>query len=323
MDEYVSFIDQLERANTFVIASHYNPDGDGIGSCVALGMALERMDKEIVLYNRDPIPVNLRFLPGIDRFVSELPADGQFDMALMVDCAQRKRISDEFAAYQGFRSYSCIDHHLLEDAEADYFLLDSEAASTGEVVFRLMQRAGVKVDADVAQLIYTTLVVDTGFFKYSTTDARVLTLAAELVELGADPWVVAKNIEESFPLERFKLLASSLATLETDLDGRYASMDVTLKMLEETGASVDHSEEFAVYPRSIAGVEVSALFREVEKNLVKVSLRSKDAVDVSALARKMGGGGHTRAAGVRIRGSLKDAKLKILDAVKDALPEEE
>ncbi|MFH1829764.1 MAG: DHH family phosphoesterase [Pseudomonadota bacterium] len=319
MDEYSAFIERLKKANNFLIASHYSPDGDGIGSAIALGIALEKMGKKAVLYSLDAIPENLKFLPYTDRFIRSIPPDEKYDMAIMVDCAQRKRISDEFAAHRGFGAVACIDHHVLEKAEADLLLLDGQAASTGEVVMGLMKHAGVEVDADVAQLIYTTLVVDTGFFKYSSTNAHALSLAAELVEKGAQPWVVAKNLEESFPAARLKLLARSLSTLEIDIDGRYACMEVTKAMLDETSATVDFSDEFATYPRAIRGVEVAALFREVEKDLTKVSLRSKDIVDVAMLAKSMGGGGHARAAGVRVKAPLAEAKKRIREAVEKAL----
>lgn len=319
MDEYGSFIENLKVARTFVIASHYSPDGDGIGSSIALGMALRGMGKDVVLYSVDPVPWNLKFLPGTDGFVSSLPPGGEFDMAIMVDCAQRKRVSDEFAKYGGFKSIACIDHHQLENPEADHLLLDDEAASTGEVVMRLMKKAGVNVTADIAQLIYTTLVVDTGFFKYSTTDAHVLSVASELVAAGAEPWVVAKHLEESHPASRLKLLAKSLSTLTMELGGRYATMDVTQAMLAETKAAMEQSDEFATYPRMIDGVEVAALFREVEGGLIKISLRSKDFVDVAAIARSMGGGGHSRAAGVRIRASIDEAKKRIKSAIEEAL----
>lgn len=319
MDEYKSFIERIGGAKSFVIASHQSPDGDGIGSTVALALALERMGKEVVLYNGDPIPWNLKFLPRTDDFVSKLPEGSNFDMAIMVDCAERKRISKEFAEHEGLGTLACIDHHQLKNPEADVLLIDPEAASTGEVVFRFMKRAGVEIDADVALLIYTTLVVDTGFFKYSTTNAHVLGLASELVEAGAVPWTVAKYLEESYPAERMKLLAKSLATLSFEFDGKYASMDVTQAMFKETGASIEQSDEFATYPRSIAGVEVSALFREMEDGVIKVSLRSKDLVDVAALARKMDGGGHARAAGMRMRASLDEAKRMLLDSVAKAL----
>jgi phosphoesterase RecJ-like protein len=319
MDEYGSFIEHLKAAKTFVIASHYSPDGDGIGSSIALGMSLRGMGKDVVLYSVDPVPWNLKFLPGTDGFVSKLSPDSEFDMAIMVDCAQRGRVSEEFAKHKGFRSIACIDHHKLENSEATHLLLDDGAASTGEVVMRLIKKAGVKINAEIAQLIYTTLVVDTGFFKYSTTDAHVLAVAAELVEAGAEPWVVAKHLEESFPASRLKLLAKSLSTLTVDLGGRYSSMDVTQSMLEATGASMEQSDEFATYPRMIDGVEVAALFREVEGELIKISLRSKDFVDVSELARSMGGGGHSRAAGIRMRTSIGEAKKRLRSAIEQAL----
>ncbi len=323
MNDYAEFARRMLSADSFVIASHYNPDGDGIGSCIALGHALEGAGKRVLLYNRDEIPENLRFLPKTDKFVRSLPDGERFDMAIMVDCGQRKRISDSFAAYPGFGTVACVDHHKMEGVEADMVLLDGEAASAGEVVMRLVKEAGLVVDLVLAQCIYTSLVVDTGFFRYSSTDAHTFALASELVEMGAEPWTVAKNLDESYPASRLNLLSRSLATLELDLDGRYARMEVTQRMLAESGASMEYSDEFATYPRSIRGVEVAALFREVAGGLIKVSLRSKDLVDVAELARGMKGGGHARAAGLRISASLDDAKKKIYDAAKEALKNSE
>lgn len=318
MNDYGAFMEKLRPARNVVIASHYSPDGDGIGATIALAIALERLGKRAVMYNRDAIPDNLRFLPRTERFVRALDPAERFDLAIMVDCAQRKRVSDEFAAHAGFALIGCIDHHKLDEISADVSLIDGEAASTGEVVMRLMRHAGLEVGADVAQCIYTTLVVDTGFFKYSSTSAHVLALAAEMVGLGASPWAVAKHLEESYPASRLKLLSQSLATLKIELKGRYASMEVTQRMLSETGAGIEHSDEFATYPRSIEGVEVAALFREVE-GVVKVSLRSKDLVDVARLAHALGGGGHARAAGVRIRAPMAEARQRIFSAVEQAL----
>ena len=319
MDDYAGFIGKLKASKLFLVVSHYSPDGDAIGSTIAMGMALEMMGKQAVLYNRDPLPDNLRFLPGAEKFVSVIPSGAHFDMAIMVDCAQRKRISDDFASSTSFASVACIDHHKLKGVEADLVLLDDEAASTGDVVLRLVERAGLPVGPELAQCIYTTLVVDTGFFRYSSTDSRVFSLASKLVSLGASPWDVAKNLEESYPEARLKLLAGSLATLSVDLNGRYATMDVTAKMLKETGACMEFSDEFTTYPRSIKGVEVAALFREVDAGHVKVSLRSKDTVDVAELARWMGGGGHARAAGLRIKATMEEAKLRLREAVDKAL----
>lgn len=319
MDDYAALIDRIAKGTRFLVASHYNPDGDGIGSTLAMGICLARMGKEVCLYNRDPLPSSLAFLPGAGGIVRTLPSGGRFDCSIMVDCAQQKRISDAFAAFPGRGVVACIDHHLLETPEAELTLVDSEAASTGEVILRLARQMGMELDAPLAQCIYTTLVVDTGFYRYSNTNAHTLSLAAELVSAGAEPWDVARNLEESYPASRMRLLGQALASLSIGHGGRYATMEVTQAMLAATGALLEHSDEFAVYPRAIAGVEVSALFREGDDGRVKVSLRSKDAVDVAAIARGFGGGGHARAAGFQMRSTLEEAKRRVEEAVSGVL----
>lgn len=319
MNDYDALIDLLREGKRFLIVSHYNPDGDGLGASLALGFALERQGKEVVLYNRDQVPSNLNFLPGARRFTNSLDPKRSFDISIMVDCAARNRISEEFANFTGVGQVVCLDHHILETPEADLVLIDKDAASTGEVVLRIMDRASLPVDADIAQCIYTTIVVDTGFFRYSNTTASALSVAARLVGAGAKPWEVAKNLEESHPASRYKLLALTLSTLKTELDGRYATMDVTQDMLKATGASMELSDEFAFYPRAIEGVEVGALFREAGDGVTKVSLRSKDRVNVAALAKGFGGGGHARAAGLRIKGTMDETKKKIRRAVEKVL----
>ncbi|HPQ81292.1 MAG TPA: bifunctional oligoribonuclease/PAP phosphatase NrnA [bacterium] len=321
MNEYESFIGMLKKGESFVVASHYSPDGDAIGSTIAMGMLLSKLGKKATLYNRDGVPANLSFLPNANLVSSSVDFSKSYDMAIMVDCGQRKRISDEFAGSKGFSSVVCVDHHLLDDCEADVTLLDSAAASTGEVVLRLMRRAGFEPDSGFAQCIYTTLVVDTGFFKYSSTTAESFALASDLVRAGANPWNVSKHLEESHPACRMKLLALSLASLDISQEGRYASMDVTQGMLSKAGATMELSDEFATYPRAIEGVEVSALFREMEDGRTKVSMRSKDFVDVAALARTFGGGGHVRAAGFRVKGSVGETKARVAAAVSKVLAE--
>ncbi len=319
--DYGALANEIKKAHSFIIGSHLNPDGDGIGSILALGMALSRMGKDVLMYSKDGVPFNLAFLPEVEKIRREFPAGHHFDMAIMLDCAQRSRISEEFAALKGAGIFICIDHHLLEKAEADLLLIDKAAASTGEVVMHLLEKAGFEITPEIAQCIYTTLVVDTGFFKYSNTSAHSLEMASRLVKLGADPWASAKNLEESRPIETMRLLALSLSTISVGMKGKYCSMEISQNMLSESGASMEHSEEFATYPRSIAGVEVSALFREVEPKLTKVSLRSKDIVDVAKVARFFGGGGHARAAGARIRLPLGEAKIALEKIVNKELGE--
>lgn len=318
MEQYAALLKWFENRKNFLIVSHYNPDGDGIGSSIAVGILLEKLGKGVALYNRDGVPDNLKFLPWSQKFMTSL-AGVNYDSVVMVDCAQAGRVSDEFAAVFKESDAACVDHHILESVKADIKLLDPNAASAGEVVLHLLETSKKPIDEDFAQCIYTSLVVDTGFFKYSNTNAHVLDIAARMVKEGASPWIVAKNIEESYPASRMRLLGQALSSMEFHVGGRFCSMDVTQKMLKRAGATMDQSDEFAVFPRAIENVEVSALFRELEGENVKVSLRSKDYVDVSAIAVKFNGGGHMRAAGFQTQGSLKKVKKMVLDFIKQVV----
>jgi phosphoesterase RecJ-like protein len=306
-DQIKTFIKNKKRV---LIASHINPDGDGIGSTLALAAALEHMGKEVVMFNRDAVPNNLAFLPGADRLVKEIPAT-PFDAAILVDSATPDRAGTVFEkAMEGVPKVA-IDHHRIDHSNVELVCIDETAASTGEVVLRILKRMRVTITPDIALCIYCTLAVDTGFFRYSNTTEAVLRVAADLVALGADPWTVAKNLEESYPAPRLYLLARSLASLYLSHDGRYAYMDVTQKMIAETGANIELSDEFAGIPRTIDSVLVSALFRELPSGKIKVSLRSKEDIDVSAIAKRFDGGGHSHAAGCSITGTLEEAKQKI------------
>jgi phosphoesterase RecJ-like protein len=290
----------IESHNRILVTAHINPDGDGIGSMLALGEALAAMGKTVALYTRDNVPDNLSFLPGADKIAHELPSVEDIDAAIMVDCGEPNRAGDDFAKWVEGKPIAVIDHHLYTELSGAVMCLDVNAASAGEVAWRVIGELKAKRTAEMALNIYTTLVVDTGFFRYSNTTSKVLALAAELVDTGADPWCVARNLDESHPERRLRLLAKSLETLTVLEGGRYALMDVTQAMFKETGASIADSDEFAPYPRSIDTVEVSALFREEKSSRTKVSLRSKEFVNVAELARRHGGGGHERAAGFGI-----------------------
>jgi len=314
-DDVIKIIKDKKR---FIIASHISPDGDAIGSTLVLGEALMKMGKEVVMFNRDGVPATLHFLKGADKIVKDIPGT-PFDAAILVDCAAPDRAGAAFekAVIKGPKI--AIDHHRIDEKAVDVLCIDDTAASTGEVVLRILKKMGTDISKETAMCIYCTLAVDTGFFRYSNTTEAVLRVAAELVSSGADPWTVAKNLEESYPAERYYLLARSLTSLTISPDGRYAHMDVTQKMIAETGAGIEMSDEFASIPRSISTVEVSALFRELKTGKIKVSLRSKEDIDVSLIAKKFGGGGHSHAAGCSITGTIEEAKKAIEQIVRGTL----
>lgn len=311
----------FKTAKNFLIVGHYHPDGDAIGSALALSLGLKQLGKEVTVYNRDPVPFNLNFLPVVDQLTTIFPQK-KFDVAVMVDCAQPKRVSDDFAKAIEAGKYGkliCIDHHLLDKSVGDIDWIEPNAASTGCVIWHILKNLETDLTQEMANLVYCTLTVDTGSFRYSNTTDTVFEMAAELVSLGADPWFVAQHLEESNPIERYLLLGESLKSLKVGLGGKYASMEVTQKMLKSSGAHEDLSDEFASIPRSIQGVEVAALFREISGGKIKVSLRSKESIDVAKIAKSFKGGGHEHAAGCNFELSLKEAKKKIEEAVQKSL----
>lgn len=313
-------VEVFQKAKSVLIAGHYFPDGDALGSTLALGLGLESLGKKVCFYNRDAVPYNLRFLPGSERLTQEIPSE-KFDLWVMVDCGQPKRISDDFEKGCGARGESklvCIDHHLLDKPAGDVDWIEANRASTGCVIWDLLRLLGVKPTPDLANLVFTTLTVDTGSFRYSNTTSDVFRLAAELVDQGASTWFVARHMEEENPIERFHLMKLCMESLTVLAGGQFCSMDITREMLKQAGATSDLSEEFANIPRSIMGVEVSALFRELDDGRAKVSLRAKSRVNVATIAKSFGGGGHEFAAGCNFA-TLTEAKAKITEAVLRAL----
>lgn len=315
-DDLARFIKDSRR---LLVTTHINPDGDGVGSMCALYQALTRMGKDVILYDQDGMPDSLAFLPASDQVLAQIPTEEPFDAAIMVDCSEPRRAGDAFARASKGLAVGVIDHHLYSNIAGMVACLDESAASAGEVVWRLLKRMGATLNRDIALCIYTTLVVDTGFFRYSNTTGDVLSLAAELVSAGAEPWLVARNLDESYTEGRLHLLGAALSTVIVSDDGRYATMDVTQRMMRETGTALIDSDEFAPYPRTIKSVEVAALFRELADGTTKVSMRSKDHVNVAEIARRYGGGGHIRAAGFSLKCSLAEAKKLVKEEVKKTL----
>lgn len=317
----------VREGKRFLITSHESPDGDAIGSMLALGLALEILEKEVVFYNKDGTPRILEFLPGSDRVNSSLNSiHGSFDCTLILDCTDTSRVGKDFERF--IESGRCgtkviIDHHQTSKPSADLYLLNPDASSTGMIIYFLLKTLSLKITPEIAKNLYTTIVVDTGFFRYSNTKHETFRVAADLVELGSDPWEISKAIYESEPFEKLKLLGAALPTLEVSEDGRIAWVFVDREMLRMTGTSREDTEGIVNFPRSIKGVEVAMLFREEEPGESnragwKVSLRSNGEVNVSLIAEKFGGGGHKRAAGCLIAGTLSEVKHRLFSSINEA-----
>lgn len=309
---------EIAAHGSFLVTSHENPDGDAVGSILALGNHLARLGKEVTVYLRDPFPEQYAFLPMADRVVHAIP-DRTFDVCFVLDVGEFRRAGDELVNFGGIGKFINVDHHLLCDRFGAINLIDSDAAATGVLVYRIIKATGLEADYDTALCIYTAVITDTGSFRYSNANQEAFAVAGEMVARGVNAWSVAEKLYESEPQKRLELLALALATLAVSPRGDVASITVTLDMYEKTGANAELTDGFINYPRSIRGVEVAVFFREIKPGLFKVGFRSKGKVNVSALSAEFGGGGHHNAAGCVISGPLEEIREKVFAHLAKAL----
>ena len=309
----------LGKARTCLVTMHRGPDGDALGSALALAQALRERGKDVVVYNPDPVPAAFRFLPGADRVVRELGITQRFDVSVTCDAGDSTRLGPDFPPPERRGILVNVDHHATTPAFGDVNYVDPEASAVGVMVARILEAAGRPLTREVGLGILCSLLTDTGSFRYSNTNPECLRLAADLVESGVDPWEVSSRIYESQSKERLALLGLVLESLSLSPCGRYAWVDVTRAMREAAGTDEETEGGFVNYPRSIAGVEVALCFREGEGGEVRVSLRSRGRVDVAAIASRHGGGGHKNAAGCAVAGDLAAARARVLAAVEAAL----
>ena len=290
----------------FLVAAHENPDGDAIGSSLALGLALEEIGKQVTVYSRGPVPKAIDFLPGRDRIVSDLPDPGEYDTVFILDSGELNRIGGELEQLLvGHANIINIDHHRTNDEFGVINLVSEQASSTGELLWKIFRANDIPVGLGTATNLYTAIYTDTSGFRHSNAGPDSFHICAELRALGVDNVQVA---EEYFFLQseqRVRLLARALPTLQIDCDGKIAGISLTLADAEATGAGWDEVEGFVEFPRSIFGVQAAYFIREQKGGAVKGSLRSNGMVDVSAVAKEFPrGGGHARASGFRTEGTL-------------------
>lgn len=308
----------FREKDRFLIACHENPEGDAIGSELALALALRKMGKTVAVLNADPVPGNLTFLPGADLVLSE--EDGsRYDVAVIVDCGSPERTGRVEPELRKPPLMINIDHHRTNGGVGDFCIVDPDAPATGLLVYRILEAMGLEIDYDIAVNIYVAILTDTGSFHYSNTTPEAFHIAGEMVCLGIDPWTVAENVYESRSADRLRLLGRVLSSLELAAGGRVAAITTMKSDLADFSAGKDALEGFINYPRSVMGAEVAVSFREEGEREFRVSFRSKGRVDVSTIAHSFGGGGHRNAAGCTVPGSLDEVKEKVFEALTAAL----
>ncbi|WP_258360868.1 DHH family phosphoesterase [Moorella sulfitireducens] len=310
----------LAAAREAAVVSHIIPDGDCLGSTLALALALRQRGAKVVAVNADPVPEMFHFLPGQETIIPPARVTEVPGLLVMVDSTDMERAGEGFSRWrQKTGTVINIDHHVSNTRFGDLNLVDGRAAATAELVFAILEKMPVTITPDIATCLYTALATDTGSFQYENCTAATMRLAARLMELGADLPRIREYLWERKPLAGIRLLAAALPTLTLAYDGRIAWMTVSGTALEATGARPEDAEGLVNYPRSIAGVEVGLLFRELPGGQVKVSLRSKKSVDVNAIAARFGGGGHRRAAGCTVKGDLDAVVAMVVAAAGEEL----
>jgi len=299
IDAPEGILDRIRQGNRFLITAHSNPDGDAIGSEVGLARILRTMGIGASIWNLDTTPELYANLAGVDRIhVGDTPPRDfpkHFDGVIVLECPTLDRTGLE--SHLAEQQILNIDHHLGNQQYGQFNWVDPSAPAVAEMVLRLAQGLKAALDDESATALYLALVSDTGGFRYANTSAQAFESAAELVRNGAMPDQVSGWLYESQPAPSIRLLGAMLSTMEITADGRVATALVTREMYERADAQESHTENLINYPRSIAGVEVVALLRELANGKVKISLRSKGDVDVERIATRHGGGGHRNAAG--------------------------
>ena len=301
-------VEKIRDNQRFLVVAHRNPDGDAIGSTVALALALQDMGKDVVAYNADPVPEVMQFLPQYSVLSNTLPENSDFDIAFVLDAGELERTA--LPVRDLARTIINIDHHPFSDF-GDLCYVDTSACATAVLIYRILKACQYQPSLAVAKALYLGILSDTGSFRYSSSNQEAFIVAGELVGLGVDPWEVSSNLYESNAPERMLLLSLVLPSLQISTCGRYASIAMTLDTLKRSGASDEHSDGFVNYPRSISGVEVALFIHQISENLYKISFRSRGAIDVGSLSRELGGGGHHNAAGAKINGTLDEVKKSV------------
>lgn len=316
-EQLIQAVDFIKNNDDFLIVSHVHPDGDTISSSLAVALILKRLGKSYSLINENHIPDKFNFLPDINSISLISKAKRRFSYIITVDVADLSRAGQIDRLLNSNYHILNIDHHPTNDNFGEVNLVSSSAAATVEVIYDLINKMKLSIDQDLATCIYTGLLTDTGGFRYSNTSSKNLRIAAELLEYGINPSKITQAALETISLAHINLLKKALNSIEIDDSGLVSWIVLELS---ETTQEIDNEDTEGIvnYTRNIAGVEVGILFKKLDVKTIKVSLRSNNVVDVGAIAKSFGGGGHARAAGYTYNGALEDAKLELFTKIKQA-----
>ena len=310
----------LRDHQRFAVLGHVRPDGDALGSQLALALSLQQLGKEVRVWNEDGMLEKYSFLPRAELLTKPPSSPENVDVAIALDTAIQNRLGTALAAVRTAKIWINIDHHLSNPGYGNIAYVDPSAPATAEIVFRLIKSQGLPFNHDIAENLYAAISSDTGSFQYPQTSARTFEIAAELIRTGLDVGRLSQQLYENYPRRRLELLRELLRTMRFERGGRVASFSLSLATAKKLGVLPEDNEGLIDHLRAIRGVIVAVFFEELADGKVRVSMRSKnDKVNVCAICEKFGGGGHVLAAGARVKGSLVEVETKILEEVRNVV----
>ena len=316
---------QIEKVirdhETFVVIAHFRPDGDAIGSTLALGLALKNMGKKVFMMNEDPVPANLRFLKGWEQIERTPEISVKADVAISLDHGARKRLGDRsITALADIPIWLNIDHHETNDRFGDICCIRPDKCATCALVYDMLKDMGVEISPEIRDAIYVGVSTDTGSFQYEKTSPDVMDMAADLIRMGVNVQEINRKLYQEISWGKLMLTKEVLNGLRRTPDHLIAWFCLTQSCKDNLHASDEDTEGLIDLLRSISGVKLAAIFEEMKDGRIRISLRSKDpAVSVSSIAANFGGGGHSMAAGIRMLGPIQDAREQVISALQQAL----
>jgi len=305
--ELPQIVDAIRARQRFVLSSHARPDGDSIGSQLAMAYALKALGKEVVAVNADPAPPPLMAFPAVPGIRIAKEAVGTFDAAIIMECGDLSR-----TGVRGLERFFLIniDHHPGNTAYGQINWFDPAAAACGEMVFDLVLALGVPLSPEIATHVYLAILTDTGSFHYSNITPRTFEIARQCIVAGVDPVLVARNVYDSNNMGRLKLFGAVLSAMQIDQSGRIAIVYLDHEMARAAGGTYEDTEGLINLPLTVKEICAVVFFKEEEGETYRVSMRSKGEIDIGAVAKEFGGGGHMNAAGCTVTGGV-DALQKV------------
>ncbi|MCU1384930.1 MAG: hypothetical protein JWL71_3627 [Acidobacteria bacterium] len=314
--EIQRIVEAVRARQRFVLSSHSRPDGDSIGSQLAMAYTLRAMGKEATTINCDPAPPPLMAFPGV-RDIRVAPAvEGEFDAAIIMECGDLRRTG--VAGLDRFFLIN-IDHHPGNTGYGDVNWFDASAAACAEMVYDVVLALGVPLSQEIATHVYLAILTDTGSFHYSNISPRTFEICRACVLAGVDPVIVARNVYDSNNMGRLKLFGAVLGAMQIDISGRIAIVYVDHEMAREAGGTYEDTEGLVNLPLTVKEIEAVVFFKQEKGDEYRVSLRSKGNIDIGSIAKEYGGGGHKNAAGLTVSGPIEQLQKTLVEQIEAAI----